>query len=260
MNLLLPKTKKIPLPKLPYGFQERLIALAPLRILNDLGRVCSDVKMFRLFCPTAFDKVLITDNDNVYQEALEEASGDVLEEYHAVLHVDEIVEKKLHIYVADTLLLNCSIHSYKKVMPFITGPYTRLVLNGRITWKQVKWIIHPDIKKICIKAIIQIPGEFYHDFANFLVNQVRDDYNRFAIYHNRNLKTPLQEACRRHKRFLVDYNAPTHLCITTFFHDLVHFPEHCFTFCWLMFIGTSIFFGLLHLIGVDLNRPKYIQV
>uniref|UniRef100_A0A7E4ZXR3 F-box domain-containing protein n=1 Tax=Panagrellus redivivus TaxID=6233 RepID=A0A7E4ZXR3_PANRE len=179
--------------KLPYGFQERLIALAPLRILNDLSRVCTNVKLFRSFCPKGYDEVQINDRHNVEQEISTKSlffrlTTAVLRFFIIFnyifaldisidqLHVDEIIERKQHIYVEKALVINCnSVTSYEKVIPYISGPYTHVVLNGNVTWKQVKRLVHPNVKKTDIKATIHISSaQSYANFAKFVMRQLRD--------------------------------------------------------------------------------------
>uniref|UniRef100_A0A7E4ZZC0 DUF1801 domain-containing protein n=1 Tax=Panagrellus redivivus TaxID=6233 RepID=A0A7E4ZZC0_PANRE len=90
-----------------------------------------------------------------------------------VLRVDDIVSNRQHIYVEDTLIVYCdSINAYQMVIPFICGPYTRLILHGRVHSDQVKQLTHPGVKKVRISAQLTIPLDKYDDFAKFVVEQV----------------------------------------------------------------------------------------
>uniref|UniRef100_A0A7E4VT25 F-box domain-containing protein n=1 Tax=Panagrellus redivivus TaxID=6233 RepID=A0A7E4VT25_PANRE len=229
---------KTPLSKLPYCFQKRLIALAPLRILNDLGRVLPGIRMFRSFCPKAYDKVFITDHPNVYKWAtkdtfvfemfkllyqftflsyLLDGSDNVNPVWQAVLCVDEIIDKKQAIYVEDTLVLYCeSINEYQKVIPYICGPYTRLVLHGNINMHQIISLLHPDVNKIRINANIQIPPLSHDHFAELMVKQVQGTKSSLTICNNKSLEEMLRLTCRRQKKWFTDKKE--YFSITT--HDI----------------------------------------
>uniref|UniRef100_A0A7E4VPZ5 NR LBD domain-containing protein n=1 Tax=Panagrellus redivivus TaxID=6233 RepID=A0A7E4VPZ5_PANRE len=83
--------------------------------------------------------------------------------WSTVLSVDEIIDRNRLIYAADTLILHCeSIESYEKVIPFLVGPYRRLIINGNITWKQAERLITcaANVKQVRINARIHFePGE-----------------------------------------------------------------------------------------------------
>uniref|UniRef100_A0A7E4VQB4 HECT domain-containing protein n=1 Tax=Panagrellus redivivus TaxID=6233 RepID=A0A7E4VQB4_PANRE len=151
--------------------------------------------MFRSFCPRAYDQIFITDQPIVYKWVARDTflfevfkflhqfaflryllDGDcnVNPMWQTVLCIDEIIERKQQIYVEDTLILYCaSINAYQKVIPFICGPYTRLILHGNINFHQVLRLMHPGVKKIRINANIEIPPIHYDYFAELMVNQVQ---------------------------------------------------------------------------------------
>uniref|UniRef100_A0A7E4W1S3 Neur_chan_LBD domain-containing protein n=1 Tax=Panagrellus redivivus TaxID=6233 RepID=A0A7E4W1S3_PANRE len=171
--------------------------------------------------PDARDQVYITDNHIVCRWAMKETimfrirrylhqfdyTRKVNDGYHtimpawkSVLMVDEIMEKGKKIYVDDTLILHCQIANYEKMIPYIFGPYTRLVLHGNITWKQAKLLIHPGVVQVRINAKIHLQHTEYADFVEFATRHIRGIWYNFSFYnnayYNRNLFTRLNAACR----------------------------------------------------------------
>uniref|UniRef100_A0A7E4W9D0 Band_3_cyto domain-containing protein n=1 Tax=Panagrellus redivivus TaxID=6233 RepID=A0A7E4W9D0_PANRE len=50
---------------------------------------------------------------------------------HSLLSVDEVIKMGRPIYVTETLVLHCrSIASFRRLIPHIWGPYTRIVIHG----------------------------------------------------------------------------------------------------------------------------------
>uniref|UniRef100_A0A7E4VLG3 F-box domain-containing protein n=1 Tax=Panagrellus redivivus TaxID=6233 RepID=A0A7E4VLG3_PANRE len=194
---------KMPLASLPYNFKWRLFTLAPVGIVRDLAKVFPEVKKIRTFRPKAYDQVFITDNEDVYKWASKETfltvvfkffyqyafgkyvfdgESNVNPVWQTVLRVDDIVSKKRHIHVEDTLILHCdSIDAYKKVIRYISGPYTRLVLHGNINATQIRKITHPGVKKVRINAAIEIPTGQHTKLANFVAKHVCSDDSRYVI-------------------------------------------------------------------------------
>uniref|UniRef100_A0A7E4VID8 Motile sperm domain-containing protein 1 n=1 Tax=Panagrellus redivivus TaxID=6233 RepID=A0A7E4VID8_PANRE len=179
----------------------------PLKLGKKFNQVLSDVKKS---CPIiVHDCVFITNNANVYQWASNETFifrlfkflhqfyifsfifdgfGDINPIWQSVLHVDDILDKKQQIYVKDTLVLHCdSTDAYENVIPFICGPYFRLVLHGNVNVNQVKRLISPNVKKVRINAKMELLEKDYDDFAKFVMKQTSSYSNKcFAICCNKN--------------------------------------------------------------------------
>uniref|UniRef100_A0A7E4VU62 F-box domain-containing protein n=1 Tax=Panagrellus redivivus TaxID=6233 RepID=A0A7E4VU62_PANRE len=236
MSFLLPESQKIPLSKLSYGFRKRLITLAPLRIVNELSNLCPNVKKFRLIQPQAYDHVFMTDNDEVFRWASKDTFlfrvFKILHQFallrflldglvatpnpmwEDVVSVQDMRSKEQWIYVEKTLILFCnSIDGYETVIPYICGPYTRLILHGNIRWDQVIRLIHPGVTKMRINARIQIPEQTNDYFANYIAKHVRGITSSVLIVSTEPL-TPeliyaLHKASERHEMFTVDFFSVT---------------------------------------------------
>uniref|UniRef100_A0A7E5A1R4 Recep_L_domain domain-containing protein n=1 Tax=Panagrellus redivivus TaxID=6233 RepID=A0A7E5A1R4_PANRE len=97
--------------------------------------------------------------------------------------VDEVTDRKRLIHVADTVILHCeSIESYEKVIPFIVGPYRRLIINGNVTYQQVERLVTcaANVKQVLINARIHFePGE-HIIFVNLVMQFCRGPLYRFS--------------------------------------------------------------------------------
>uniref|UniRef100_A0A7E4UL37 Transmembrane protein n=1 Tax=Panagrellus redivivus TaxID=6233 RepID=A0A7E4UL37_PANRE len=114
--------------------------------------------------------------------------GDLNPVWQAVLRVDDIVNKRQHAYARDTLVLHCdSTNSYEKIIPFICGPYTRLVLHGNINVDQVKRLANSNVKKVRISAILDLLEEDYDDFVEFISKHCSSGNKCFALCRNESL-------------------------------------------------------------------------
>uniref|UniRef100_A0A7E4VWU7 Neur_chan_LBD domain-containing protein n=1 Tax=Panagrellus redivivus TaxID=6233 RepID=A0A7E4VWU7_PANRE len=211
--------------------------LASFNLVNSLSQVCSDVKKFRSCIPNAHDQVYITDNHIVYHWAKTDTflfriwryfhqfeitrkanDGDhtLKPAWTSVLLIDEIIDNDKKIYVDDTIILHCQIESYEKVLPYIFGPYTRLVLHGNITWNQVQRLIHPGVVQIRINARIHMQPAEYDDFVELATGHIRSNWHSFSFYnesyYDSALFTRLNTACRNLQNVVVKndgYNSNT---------------------------------------------------
>uniref|UniRef100_A0A7E4ZWR1 F-box domain-containing protein n=1 Tax=Panagrellus redivivus TaxID=6233 RepID=A0A7E4ZWR1_PANRE len=196
----------------------------PLKLGKKVHNVSSAVND-EISYPLVYDQVFITDNDNIALWASKEtflfrlfhtlhrfavlriiidAFFEINPTWQVVLCVDAIIDKKLPIYVRDTVVLHCnSTNSYEQIIPFICGPYTRLTLHGNLTVDQVKQLVNSSVKKVRINARMEVPKNSYDDFTEFVANQVCVFNPCFTIC-NENL-TPeliekLDKACYLRKR------------------------------------------------------------
>uniref|UniRef100_A0A7E4V2H6 Gamma-glutamylcysteine synthetase regulatory subunit n=1 Tax=Panagrellus redivivus TaxID=6233 RepID=A0A7E4V2H6_PANRE len=197
MGILLSEPETLPSAKLPSNFKKRIATLAPLRLVNGLSKVCPEVEKLRPIHPDVYDQVFITDwvyrwasNNTIffqifqlyYQFALIRVMVDgyysINSVWRTVLRVDDVEQQKRHIYVKDTLVLNCkTLQSYEKVIPLICGPYHKLILLGNITWNQVKQLVHPGVRQVRIDANLALHWKEYDDFAHFWFKQAHElDY------------------------------------------------------------------------------------
>uniref|UniRef100_A0A7E4VSV0 Glycosyltransferase family 92 protein n=1 Tax=Panagrellus redivivus TaxID=6233 RepID=A0A7E4VSV0_PANRE len=174
-----------------------------------------------------FNCVFITDNDNVYRWASNETFifrifkmlhqfavfrvildgiTDINPVWQAVLRVDDIVEKKLQIYVKNTLVLYCvSTDSYEKIVPFIIGKYSRLILHGNITIYQLSPLATQYVDKIRVSARMEIPQEKYDNFALFMVRQTHGNYPCFTISRNETFTPEFDKKITRTFPFILYY-------------------------------------------------------
>uniref|UniRef100_A0A7E4VIL6 F-box domain-containing protein n=1 Tax=Panagrellus redivivus TaxID=6233 RepID=A0A7E4VIL6_PANRE len=176
----------IPLLKLPYAFKERLIRLASLKTVSKLATICPDVTNFR------YNQMFITDNEEVFRWAstntflfqvfkllyqfrsfkyILDGHFSFNSTWKSVLRVSDIQNNNRCIHVNDILILNCQ--NYQNVIPFIVGPYNKLIIHGRITWEEVKKLIHDGVKEVRINARMSLAQEQYDDVVDFLMKHLR---------------------------------------------------------------------------------------
>uniref|UniRef100_A0A7E4VZ04 F-box domain-containing protein n=1 Tax=Panagrellus redivivus TaxID=6233 RepID=A0A7E4VZ04_PANRE len=180
--------------KLPYDFRKRLVTFAPTRIVNNVSKLCKNVKI------EAYDHVFITNNDKVYRWASTDTFWfrifKILHQFaffrflldgichtnpmwEDVITVADIARRNESIYVDGTVVLYCnSISAYEYVIPYIHGPYSRLILHGNIRWDQVLRLLQPSVKRIRINATVQIPRNRYQYFAHAIASQVNEFNSR----------------------------------------------------------------------------------
>uniref|UniRef100_A0A7E4UYW0 Phage protein n=1 Tax=Panagrellus redivivus TaxID=6233 RepID=A0A7E4UYW0_PANRE len=66
-------------------------------------------------------------------------------------------------------------------IPYISGPYTRLVLHGNINVNQVKRLVNPNVQQVRISAALEMLKEEYNDFAEFVAQQTYG-FNRWYVF------------------------------------------------------------------------------
>uniref|UniRef100_A0A7E4V4D0 PIN_9 domain-containing protein n=1 Tax=Panagrellus redivivus TaxID=6233 RepID=A0A7E4V4D0_PANRE len=89
------------------------------------------------------------------------------------LHVKDIIENKKPIYVADTLIIDCqTIGSYEKILPFICGTYSRVFIRGKLSWKQVERLIHPNVIKAEVDANIVFYKKEHDNVVKFCMERM----------------------------------------------------------------------------------------
>uniref|UniRef100_A0A7E4VK63 BPH_3 domain-containing protein n=1 Tax=Panagrellus redivivus TaxID=6233 RepID=A0A7E4VK63_PANRE len=168
--------------------------------MNNSSAVCCDMNILCSKNPENYDEVFITDSEDVYNNAskdiffiqilssilkikvlryLFDGFYNINPTWRSVLHLDTITERKRRFYVDGTLILHCrTTEGYENVIPFIHGPYSRVILHGKITWSQVKRLIGPDVRQIRIAADFEIVPEDYDDFVKFMSRQLRNTEDR----------------------------------------------------------------------------------
>uniref|UniRef100_A0A7E5A135 Gelsolin-like domain-containing protein n=1 Tax=Panagrellus redivivus TaxID=6233 RepID=A0A7E5A135_PANRE len=170
----------------------------PVKLGKTFYNGFSDVKNLR---PDVHDHVLVTDNHHAYLWASKETFlfrvfkllhkiavfrflldgiGDVNPIWHAVIRADDIIYKKQQIYVKETLVLYCdSTDAYEKIIPYISGPYFRLILHGNVNVDQVKRLINPNVMQVRISAKMDLLEQDYDDFAEFVLKQTSSFSNKW---------------------------------------------------------------------------------
>uniref|UniRef100_A0A7E4VNE3 F-box domain-containing protein n=1 Tax=Panagrellus redivivus TaxID=6233 RepID=A0A7E4VNE3_PANRE len=221
LNFSKPESKTIPLAKLPYGFRKRVIQFIPAEIKNEFVKACAVIDR-RVW--DDHKQVFIIDNHKMCRKAMNDTFLFRLckcldqfkrwrkikdEEYtihpvwNSVLLVDEILDRQKDIYVNDTLILHCQPENYEKVIPRIVGHYTRLVVNGSISWTQLKRLIHPGVKQVLVGGSFMLNYAMFDDFVDFIVRHCRGLDYTFSFgnksSHKHEIMSKLYNAFRNHE-------------------------------------------------------------
>uniref|UniRef100_A0A7E4UM39 F-box domain-containing protein n=1 Tax=Panagrellus redivivus TaxID=6233 RepID=A0A7E4UM39_PANRE len=175
------------------GFKSRLVELAQMVELPKLTETCPDIRTRCLHRPKVYNCVFITDKGLLLKAALDEMKTDNFIEkflnyasfykctryiYDGPVTFDQKWDSAIYgdalnltkpIYVRDTLILHCrNIEVYEAVIPFISGSYSRLVVYGKITWNQVKKLLHGNVKQIRIEGEVTVDQSQYDDVVEFI--------------------------------------------------------------------------------------------
>uniref|UniRef100_A0A7E4W220 Helitron_like_N domain-containing protein n=1 Tax=Panagrellus redivivus TaxID=6233 RepID=A0A7E4W220_PANRE len=128
--------------------------------------------------------------------------------WDSVLLVDEIVDRNKKIYVDDTLIMHCQIENFEKVIPYIFGPYSRLVLHGDSTWNQVKRLVQSGVKQVRHSGLIRLQPTELDDFVDFVMRHSRGLEYTFSFSsgnHSHHVVPKLNNACRFHNTHSVHH-------------------------------------------------------
>uniref|UniRef100_A0A7E4VHW6 Uncharacterized protein n=1 Tax=Panagrellus redivivus TaxID=6233 RepID=A0A7E4VHW6_PANRE len=198
------KKETLPFDTLCHNFKKRLANLAPVADIGTLCKICPEIKQLCSDRQIYYvDQVSLTDNI-FYHLALRKVPffrrykllykrlRFIIDgiyfftaPYQSVLKIESLFPKTRKIYVEDTLFLDCvNTESYDKLVASISGPYTRLVLGGNITWAQAKLLIHSKVQKVFIHARIKIEPEEYDDFVAFVVQHSGSFHSCFHLQSN----------------------------------------------------------------------------
>uniref|UniRef100_A0A7E4ZRT5 Anoctamin n=1 Tax=Panagrellus redivivus TaxID=6233 RepID=A0A7E4ZRT5_PANRE len=251
----------------PYAFKKRITNLAPVPYIDTFCKICPEFNQLCNNRPERIDQVFITDLAVVKYLATKNRIPffrrykflykhlrffiDYINyfsvSYHYALSLNEVIAKQRQIYVEDTLFLHCeSVESYDKLLPYICGPYTRLVLCGRITWPQIRRLIHAKVLRVYIYATIEIKPEEYDDFAALVVQQTRSLHSSFHVQYNivPEFRATIAKAFKNHAThsyWLFEEGFDTWVVI----HKNYHWY---YLMCWLAAMGLQI--GITELIGL----------
>uniref|UniRef100_A0A7E4VVI4 EAL domain-containing protein n=2 Tax=Panagrellus redivivus TaxID=6233 RepID=A0A7E4VVI4_PANRE len=224
MEELLPKSD------LPLNFKKRTVALTPPDVLNSLSKIFTDITKHCPFRPDVYKSLYITDDLYDFDEACDsvfwnqlfytllyqfeliryilDGHAFFLALHDAALNTFDIFDKKKNIYVKDTLVINCEqFRDYDKLIPLISGSYTKLVLSGSITWDQAKLLMHKGVKQIIIDAKLDISPTQYDEFAEFVLRRAHGFDFKFVYKHQesfgKTLEQKLDAACKQNVTFFI---------------------------------------------------------
>uniref|UniRef100_A0A7E4VTM5 Transmembrane protein n=1 Tax=Panagrellus redivivus TaxID=6233 RepID=A0A7E4VTM5_PANRE len=202
--------------------QKCVIDITPLTETDDSCQQCLNPTTICHNHPEYYDQVYITDIDVTYKWASKkgsffrswkfiytyfryiiDAAISFYPTWYSVSNFDDIKSQNKAIYVKDTLVLHCKTYeSADEIIPYITGSYSRLMLCGKVTFDQLKRLIHKDLKKIHINGkLFKVKPEEYDDFVAFALQHSRsfDSFFCCAINEIPELKEKLIKAFEQHK-------------------------------------------------------------
>uniref|UniRef100_A0A7E4ZYT9 CRAL-TRIO domain-containing protein n=1 Tax=Panagrellus redivivus TaxID=6233 RepID=A0A7E4ZYT9_PANRE len=209
---------------LPNGFTQRLVDVAPIEILHKVRQTYPNLEEGHSHRSKYCDQLYITDNETVFKWASKKVFLFRIFKYlywlvrwkfdltsfkptwHAVLYVDDIAEMGRPIWVTDTLVLHCqSIEAFEKLIPYICGPYTRLMIHGdSISLDQLKRLMKATVRKAEITAEIELKSDEYADAVQMVMQHVRGYRYNFNLDSTPKLITEVKSAaeCDRYLRAL----------------------------------------------------------
>uniref|UniRef100_A0A7E4UXT4 BTB domain-containing protein n=1 Tax=Panagrellus redivivus TaxID=6233 RepID=A0A7E4UXT4_PANRE len=129
--------------------------------------------------------------------------------WHTAFLVNDMVDLNRAFFVKHTLILYLkSDKSYDRVMPFIAGSYSRLILYGQFTWTQVEHLIHDKVKKVRIMGKIDVKPSDYDVVVKFMLRFCCGFDYKFSIHDEcfpSSLMEKLKKATENHETYsLVD--------------------------------------------------------
>uniref|UniRef100_A0A7E4VZF0 F-box domain-containing protein n=1 Tax=Panagrellus redivivus TaxID=6233 RepID=A0A7E4VZF0_PANRE len=219
------ETDKIPINQLPYGFKKRVADLTPINALHKLRQTCPELDKLCSSRLEVHDKLYITDSEIVHQWATKRLfiyriykwlfwlfrwSFDCRSfnpTWHSVLYVDDIVKNNRPIFIFDTLVVHCqSIETFEKMIPFICGKFTRLMIHGHvIKLDQLKRLLLGNVRKVEITAKIELESDEFDDAVQLILGSVRDKWFNFNLLSTPQLIARVQNACANHETLMVKF-------------------------------------------------------
>uniref|UniRef100_A0A7E4V525 CbamoylP_synth_lsu-like_ATP-bd domain-containing protein n=1 Tax=Panagrellus redivivus TaxID=6233 RepID=A0A7E4V525_PANRE len=202
MKRLLPfRRDEFPSENFPYNFKKRLSNLASLTTVKNLRQTCPEFRRLCYHRPEKHDQVYITDNTSIYRWAKKKLfifqffkfiytlfrlhfdGYSFRPTWQSVLYIDHVVLRNRPIFVTDTLVVNChSIAAFETLIPYICGPFTRLMIHGgNITLDQVKRLKLPTVKVIEVNARIKLDPEEHAEVVKMVKQHIRGIYYKFTF-------------------------------------------------------------------------------
>uniref|UniRef100_A0A7E4VE92 Recep_L_domain domain-containing protein n=1 Tax=Panagrellus redivivus TaxID=6233 RepID=A0A7E4VE92_PANRE len=208
--------------------------------------------------PPEYDQLYITDDKAAYSSAKQKAwwfrtlkhlcwsirwlldGTSCRPIWHYVLYVDEIVKKERPIYVTDTLVLHCqSIDAFDKLIPYICGPYTRLlILGGSIRLNQLKQLKKDTVRNVKITAKIELESDGYDAAAQLIIQHVRGFRYNFDFESTHQLITEVKSAAENKHVCMPDSNIKPKEC------NVVHLYMFSIFLFWA-FIGACALYAII---------------
>uniref|UniRef100_A0A7E4V8X4 Recep_L_domain domain-containing protein n=1 Tax=Panagrellus redivivus TaxID=6233 RepID=A0A7E4V8X4_PANRE len=180
----------LPISNLPYGFTRRLINLTSTAEGDKIDVACPNIVPIRDRRHISFNQVYITDSQLVYDIAVKEEAESIEIDYltrlsdgpltinpswESVLLVYNIVAKNEYLGINDTLILYfTSTESYDRLIPLISGTYSRLILYGNFTWAQVHHLLHSKVKQVRIMGKVKVNPEDYDNVIKLVLRFASD--------------------------------------------------------------------------------------
>uniref|UniRef100_A0A7E4V650 Bestrophin homolog n=1 Tax=Panagrellus redivivus TaxID=6233 RepID=A0A7E4V650_PANRE len=234
----------------------------PINDLHNVRQACPQVEESRSLEPEKRDQLYITDDETVSKWASKKVfvfrtfkilywlvrwlfdGSSFSPTWHSVLSVDEVIKMGRPICVSDTLVLHCqSIEAFEKVIPYICGPYTRLMIHGgSISLDQLKRLMKDTVRKVEITANIQLRYSEYNDAVQLIMQHVRETRDNFNLESSPQLITEVKSAIEgdRYLRLFAFENEPNKC-------NVVHWKME-----WI--VGFQLFLAMNYLM-VILGRP-----
>uniref|UniRef100_A0A7E4UT55 KRR-R motif-containing protein 1 n=1 Tax=Panagrellus redivivus TaxID=6233 RepID=A0A7E4UT55_PANRE len=182
--------------------------------------------------PVVYDKLYITDDETVYQWASKKLLlfrifklvywlfrwffdyNSFSPIWHSVLYVDDIVKQNRPIFVKDALIVHCqSIETFEKLIPYISGTYTRLMVHGGdINLDQLKRLLLPSVRKVEVTAyILLLESDEYDDAVQLVMRHVRGFRYAFKLESTWTLKSDVKAAVKDDRYLATNWRDRCHV-------------------------------------------------